>query len=789
MAAENNKKRKRPLQWNKNATTCSSSCSSTVTSAASVVVVLFACTSRIDSVHCFIPTTTRTTTFRLVSPSSTFEWRRARQQKVLAVIDVEDNNINNEIYDIDEWEHMTLEDKNGGSSSYKTTTASSILSGSGSPVHDKQQEQVANGSGGTSRGGGEHEDRVYLPPWLDRYSAVTEEDADSEVLWLEYSLLEHCFTAEDVGEILRTLHCVSNGDAAITTGAVDFLRLLLSLQDEPYIEKGFISKEVLVASIIHYADCIVARKQGLQSVVQAVIFGGSKSANDDENPPQNLLPPVSSMSESKNKCFEEDSSFDLPFSSSSSSQTDDMLNVGHINVEAQAIADGCARLKRAEIVAQSIRAHSDTAAWTPVEASRMINLLLSVMDDWRSLAMRCVASLYRLEGISQQLDHGSASFLDRTPEVVQTARESMRVYAILAERLGMHRLKAKIEEQAFRILYRRQHQAVSSLYREKGDAMLKLSNYLQSDISETLRQDDALVYQIEDLQVTSRVKEPFSFWKKLLKKKTEYLLEPDTSSNSGSKGDALSAVRSPSSSLTVADVQDGIALRIILRARKLTPDESDEKTRERETLLCYYVHHLIRSHWPEIEASRVKDYIEFPKNNSYQSLHHTSAINAQGIEFPFEIQIRSEQMHRIAEYGMAAHFDYKQKALAPSLAPEDSKILPPSVAEKDNAISVIDEIEPQIRIAPGCSSSYVDALVHAKQGLMTHIFVTGSAVSDQQGIIVTLPNGSRVKDAVDITAGEEDLNPKIGAKVKVWRNGNLAELNDHVENGDVVLVQ
>lgn len=453
-----------------------------------------------------------------------------------------------------------------------------------------------------------------------------------------------------------------------------------------------------------------------------------------------------------------------------------------VDPEAAMIARGAARLKRAEMLAQAVRGVADgRAVWTQDEASQMRGMLLSMMEDWRALALRCVACLFRLEGILYVIGQGSSLYTERSFEMVQAAREALRVHAVLAQRLGMHRLKARIEERAFLILYRRQFSVVSSVYRQNGDAMRKLSNHLLEHITRTLHNDEALMAQLEDLQVTSRVKEPFSFWKKLLGRKLMEL--PGTSHPM-----PTSKIRSSgqSSSLSVTDVNDAIALRIILRARKYTADEPDETTRARERLLCYYTQHLIRARWPELDRTQIKDYIQFPKPNGYQSLHHTSSVNAQGIDFPFEVQIRSEEMHRVAEFGVAAHWDYKLGGTSAPSFEGIRRMLRPAREKAESSL-----IRAGSHRGLLGSGSYLDALDRERLDLMkekVYVFLAGETGSSEESRIAVLPVGSRVRDALS-TVPPEIPNQRIGtSERRIWRNGRLTELDEKVENGDVILL-
>jgi hypothetical protein len=130
--------------------------------------------------------------------------------------------------------------------------------------------------------------------------------------------------------------------------------------------------------------------------------------------------------------------------------------VSTLDDEVLKIAVGAARIKRAEILARAV-VNVDSVL-TDADASRLRGMLLSVMDDWRSLAIRCVACLYRLEGILHHTGVGSAEYMTRTPEMVQTAREAVRVSRWPA--IGYRPKSAS--KNAPRILHKRQYRAVMS---------------------------------------------------------------------------------------------------------------------------------------------------------------------------------------------------------------------------------------------------------------------------------------------------------------------------------------
>ena len=596
-----------------------------------------------------------------------------------------------------------------------------------------------------------------LPPWLQRFSMHTREDAMIHLDWLEYALLEESFSFDDVAEIIQAVRSSSRGDISTLVGMIDFCRLILQVKEST--EDFFVTKHVLLASALHFRDCVTARKTGIYEMVKGAIYG------QQSNGYYRALP----FSYEPVNARDATTASEDGISSSLNTVTNNHANDDYED-DVIRISRGAARVKRAEILAHAVLDVGRIPS--KEESSRLRGLLLSVMDDWRALAIRAVACLYRLEGILQECKRVT-EYVDLTHDVVKVTREALHVYAPLAQRLGMQRLKAKLEDRAFRIMYRRQYQAVSSAYQEKEAEMQSVSSNLSSHIEQVLRQNLSLVGQLEDLKVTSRVKEPYSLWKKLLTLRARRL-----TSSASLVGSTESS--STSSKLSLFDVKDGIAVRIILRARKWSPDEPDETTRARERLLCYYVQQLLQNYWPAVDRSRVKDYIQFPKSNGYQSLHYTSSINNEGHTWPFEVQVRSEEMHRIAEYGVAAHWDYK-------LGNKKIELLSPSFTR-----SLLQLDSNQDENDGTSDDSYIGALVTAREDLVQQkvfVFFAGSSAIDNVGQLLSLPVGARVIDAL------VELNKQLDAYVdveiadgSVLRNGRVAKADEYVGNGDVLLI-
>ena len=613
-----------------------------------------------------------------------------------------------------------------------------------------------------------------LPPWLSRYHESSSENTAEETSllqqklhWLEYTLLaQEQWTLSDVRHLQQTMYNLADADADSDTdngatrmllGMVDFLTVLLksTASNDPHenaaatvtTDSPFVTKEILLAAVWHYAESVAARKQGVLEtdfLRRNILFGSSLRSNSSEPQPlgqsgRKLIATATSASLSPQKMipilrtstgsFEDSSQLVLPFQSrpwaatplqiSATDTTTTVVpkdencndNAGKCtsysfnddkddscsNHEVWKIARGAAQIKRAEVLARAVESNGNNefksvanvtnavARLTSEEASRIRGLLLTVDGfDWRSLVIRCVACLYRLEGILENDTNNSddwdrsAPSVRRSPEVIRTAREGLRVFATLAQQLGFHSLKNRIEDRAFRILYERQYRAVTALYHADSKTSMNgrlsasflrkhakisyddtsvnqaavpmeaISSFLQSEVAVTLLEDEDLMAQLSDLQVKSRVKEKFSFWKKLVSKRFETLGLTSSSSDNekstvevtstevGDVGDKMSSVPksngtgaaslslirsashvvpSSSSSLLADHVQDAVALRVVLRARKWYIDEPVETIRNRERLLCYYVEQKLRSKWPATNPARIKDYIQFPKPN------------------------------------------------------------------------------------------------------------------------------------------------------------------------------
>ncbi len=186
------------------------------------------------------------------------------------------------------------------------------------------------------------------------------------------------------------------------------------------------------------------------------------------------------------------------------------------------------------------------------------------------------------------------------------ALESIELYAPLANRLGMGKLKNEIEEYAFPYAYPKEFSEVNKMLEENKEEYQKNLDSIKEELEKSLKENN-----IEYSEISYRVKTKYSLWKKLLR----YDKDLDK-------------------------IYDVIALRVVVS------DISD----------CYKVLGLVHSIWKPM-LGRIKDYISLPKPNGYKSLHTTIFAGQNGMA---EIQIRTKEMHAEAAYGIAAHFAYKE---------------------------------------------------------------------------------------------------------------------------------
>ena len=587
-----------------------------------------------------------------------------------------------------------------------------------------------------------------LPTWLSiPRSHLVQENMSK----LQTAMLDSYFAENDALKLMFAIEEASKGDKNKMAGAAEFCLILVDT-----MEMGL---QALVAAAFHFCSCVGARE--------------SPGTWNYEREHPGL------------KMFGE---------------------------HAAEIARDATNLKKMEMVFSRILLspqHTVRASPDSNEAENLRNLLLTETKDWRALAIRSAACLFRLRGLE------CAESTKLTPEAVRTSREALYIYAPLACRLGMQRLKNELEGAAFRVLYHHQFNAVTSLasqirFHKSGLRLTRRGNVEKSqergavtdinqsmkdilegvttDVRKMLRDDPVFSSTTSNVDVSARVKEPYSIWKKMLRDGSGHIL----------------------------DVPDALALRIVFEAKKLTPDENNEVTRARERALCYYAQQLCTQRWAPLKGNpRFKDYVENPKANGYQSLHYTASTRYEKEDWNMEIQVRSAEMHEVAEYGLASHWDYKAKKTGTtSVSSSDqssdaylrsvqewhwrqqvSTRLDTPVASTVGPSFLSHEMESKvraerIRLRTARLAPFIEAFTVAQSDLARErVFVFLSQdTMNAEGNILALPSGACVLDALREGGKRFGSDWAKRTEVSFSRNGVGVNLTKQLRNGDILTV-
>ena len=256
------------------------------------------------------------------------------------------------------------------------------------------------------------------------------------------------------------------------------------------------------------------------------------------------------------------------------------------------LVDGVTKLSKIEAQTENERA-----------AENLRKFLLAMSDDIRVLLVKLADRLHNMRTLH---------FISDPVKRRRIAKETMDIFAPLAERIGMYEFMNEMQTLAFRELepdaYASVTKRLDQLHEGGGDQIARIGSGLKLLLSRA---------GIE-AEVSGREKHPYSIWKKMAERHISF-----------------------------EQLSDVMAFRAIV------PDEAS----------CYKALGTIHQRWPMVPG-RFKDYVSTPKRNGYRSLH-TSVIHSEKIRI--EIQLRSSEMHAQAEYGLASHWTYKQGAKRPDV--------------------------------------------------------------------------------------------------------------------------
>lgn len=329
------------------------------------------------------------------------------------------------------------------------------------------------------------------------------------------------------------------------------------------------------------------------------------------------------------------------------------------------------------------------------QAESFRKMLLAMVDDIRVILVKLADRLHNMRTL-YHLDE------ERRTKVAQETRD---IYAPIANRLGMGKVKSELEELSFRYLEPKAYEAL----RLKVEAKRKSAESLIDGLARALR-SKLEESQVPIVHLGGRIKRLYSIHLKLKRQQID-----------------------------LERVYDFVALRVITLSVKD----------------CYATLGIIHQTWSPVPG-RIKDFIAMPRPNGYQSLH-TSVVSEHG--FPLEVQIRSEEMHRHAEEGIAAHWKYKEGRVGDQ---RDERYF--------QWMRQLLEVQQEVRDPQ-----------EFLQNLKIDLYPEEVYVFTPKGEVRSLPRGAT---AVDFAYGvHTDVgNQCVGARI----NGKMVPLRTHLRNGDIV---
>jgi len=329
------------------------------------------------------------------------------------------------------------------------------------------------------------------------------------------------------------------------------------------------------------------------------------------------------------------------------------------------------------------------------QAENLRKMLLAMVDDIRVILVKLADRLNNMRT------------LHHLPEErrFKIAQETLDIYAPIANRLGMSKVKNELEELAFKSLEPKAYEALQ----RKVEAKRKHAESIIGDLTKTIRAK-LEESQVPLIELDGRIKRLYSIQRKLIRQKID-----------------------------LEQVYDFVALRVI------TSSVKD----------CYAALGIIHQTWSPVPG-RIKDFIAMPRPNGYQSLH-TSVISELG--FPFEVQIRTEEMHRRAEEGIAAHWKYKEGRVGDH---RDERYF--------QWLRQLLEVQQEVRDPQ-----------EFMQNLKIDLYPEEVYIFTPKGEVRSLPRGAT---PVDFAYGiHTDVgNQCVGAVI----NGKMVPLRTRLQNGDIV---
>jgi GTP diphosphokinase / guanosine-3',5'-bis(diphosphate) 3'-diphosphatase len=348
---------------------------------------------------------------------------------------------------------------------------------------------------------------------------------------------------------------------------------------------------------------------------------------------------------------------------------------------------------------------------TEQQAENFRRMFIAMAQDIRVIVVKLADRLHNM----RTLDHLR---IDRQQAISQETRD---IFAPLADRLGLGQIKWELEDLAFKYIEAEDYRRIQDLVAEKRTAREARIANVNEMIRHRLERAG-----IKHVDISGRPKHLYSIYQKMRHQKKEF-----------------------------NEIYDLTAIRIIV--------ESNQE--------CYLALAEIHDAFKPIPG-RFKDYIGLPKSNRYQSLH-TTVVGFTGT--PLEVQIRTREMHSVAEYGIAAHWIYKEASKSEQGKPEPGK--PPTTRRTE-----VDEKFAWLKQLLEWQNDVKDAIEFGDR-LKDHLLERDVYVFTPKGEVVSLRQGSTPVDFA-YRIHTEVGNHCAGAKV----NERIVPLSRTLENGDIIEV-
>jgi len=349
-------------------------------------------------------------------------------------------------------------------------------------------------------------------------------------------------------------------------------------------------------------------------------------------------------------------------------------------------------------------AHISDLSKARQQAENVRKMVLAMITDVRVVLIKLADRLHNMR---------TMEYL-RPEKRARISQETLDIYAPIAHRLGMGKMRSELEDLSFKNLHPDEYKRLSDIVEARRPELEATLARIKETIETKLHE-----YDVPFVSVEGRVKRLYSLWKKLKKQK-----------------------------IHIEQVYDLIAARII------TPN--DRK-------YCYLALSVVHDIWTPV-PERFKDWIAIPRDNLYRSLH-TSVISGSGQAF--EVQIRTEEMHHIAEEGVAAHWKYKESALGST---EDDESL-------DELRKTVEKLLLPLVETTESNENSEDFI----ESLKLDLFPKDVYAFTPMGKVIQLPRGSTPIDfayAIHSVVGDTCTGAKI--------NGRIVPLRTEIQNGDVI---